>query len=161
MGQYLPILILGILAAIFGGVSLVMNSLLSPARPTKAQTAPYECGIIDATEPPQRFHVRFYLVAMIFIIFDIELVFLYPFAMVHDRLGAFGVFAVAEFAVIVFGAFLYLIGSGALEWGPAKQVRRNLLAVDANRSTTSTVRRVGLEGRDDELVGNGTESEAA
>lgn len=161
MGQYLPIVILGVLAAGFGAISLVMNRLLSPARPTKAQTAPYECGIIETTEPPQRFPVRFYLVAMIFIIFDIELVFLYPFTMVYERLGTFGLLAVVEFAVVVFGAFLYLISSGALDWGPIAQRRRSDLSVSGDRSTTSTIRRVGLEGREAEPELTHTGNEAA
>ncbi len=93
---------------------------------------------------------------MIFIVFDIEIVFLYPFTSVFHRLGTFGLLAVVEFAVAVFASFLYLIANGALDWGPAKQARRGELGVDPTRTSTSTIRRVGLEGRepgpDDALV---------
>jgi len=156
VGQYLPIIVLIALAIVFGAVSLIASKLLFPARPTQAQTAPYECGIVDQTQPPERFPVRFYLVAMIFIVFDIEIIFLYPFTTVYHRLGTFGLLAVIEFAVAVFASFLYLIANGALDWGPAKHARRGDLGVDPARTSTSTIRRVGLEGRepgpDDELV---------
>lgn len=156
MGQYLPILAMIVLAALFAVISLVSSKLLFPSRPTKAQTSPYECGVIELAEGPQRFPVRFYLVAMIFIIFDIEIIFLYPFTTVYHRLGTFGLLAVLEFAVAVFGAFVYLIANGALDWGPAKQTERSELGVDPARTSTSTIRRVGLEGRepgpDEDLV---------
>jgi len=156
MGQYLPIVVLIVLAALFAAISLVASRLLNPGRPTKAQTAPYECGIVDQTDAPERFPVRFYLVAMIFIVFDIEIVFLYPFTTVFDRLGTFGLLAVIEFAVAVFASFLYLIANGALDWGPVKHARRSELGVDPSRTSSSTIRRVGLEGRgagpDDALV---------
>ena len=168
MGQYLPILVMIVLAALFAAISLVSSKLLFPSRPTKAQTSPYECGIVDQTDPPQRFPVRFYLVAMIFIVFDIEIIFLYPFTTVYRRLGTFGLLAVIEFAVAVFASFVYLIANGALDWGPSKHARRSELGVDPERTTTSTIRRVGLEGRlpgpDDDLVtaetggGHGTEA---
>jgi NADH-quinone oxidoreductase subunit A len=77
--QYLPILILGLLGLAFTVFSLFSSALLAPKKkPTAAKLAPYECGIVPSLEPPQRFPVRFYLVSMIFIIFDIEIVFLYP-----------------------------------------------------------------------------------
>ncbi|HNI35393.1 MAG TPA: NADH-quinone oxidoreductase subunit A [Microthrixaceae bacterium] len=148
MSQYLPILVMIVLAALFGGISLVMAKLLNPSRPTAAQTAPYECGIVEQTESPERFPVRFYLVAMIFIVFDIEIIFLYPFTTVYGRLGTFGLLAVIEFAVAVFASFLYLIANGALDWGPAKQSRKGDLGIDSARTSTSTIRRVGLEGRE-------------
>ena len=156
MGQYLPIVVMIVLAILFAAISLVSSRLLFPSRPTPAQTSPYECGIVDQAEAPERFPVRFYLVAMIFIVFDIEIVFLYPFTSVFHRLGMSGLLAVVEFAVAVFASFLYLIANGALDWGPAKQARRGELGVDPTRTSTSTIRRVGLEGRepgpDDALV---------
>ena len=83
MGQYLPIVVLLVLAVVFGVLSLVVSRLLAPRRPSAAKEAPYECGIVPSREPPERFPVRFYLVAMIFIMFDIEIIFLYPYAVVH------------------------------------------------------------------------------
>ena len=153
MGQYLPILAMIVLAGLFAGVSLIASKILNPGRPTIAQTAPYECGIVDQTPPPERFPVRFYLVAMIFIIFDIEIIFLYPFTSVFHDLGSFGLVAVMSFGVAVFASFLYLVSNGALDWGPAKHVRRGNLGMDRDRTVDSTVRRVGLEGRAPAMAG--------
>ncbi len=144
MAQYLPLLVMLILAILFAGLSIVASKLLGPKKPTLAKSAPYECGIVPDREPAERFPVRFYLVAMIFIIFDIEIVFLYPWAVIFRELGPFGLWEMLIFAVAVFVSFIYLIGNGALNWGPIK--RMNPL-VDARRTTESTVRRVGSEGR--------------
>jgi NADH-quinone oxidoreductase subunit A len=146
VAQYLPILLMLVLAIVFGAVSRVVSKLLAPSNPTAAKSAPYECGITNSTEPPDRFPVKFFLVAMIFIVFDIEIVFLLPWATVFRELGAFGFGAIVIFAVLVFESFVYLIGNGALDWGPVKQVRQ-LAAVSAGRTSESTIRRVGLEGR--------------
>jgi len=89
-------------------------------------------------EPPQRFPVRFYLVAMIFIIFDIEVVFLYPWAVIFRQLRTFGLVEVLVFAAVVFVALLYLVSNGALSWGPAKQ----LVQGSAPRTSESTIERV-------------------
>jgi len=146
MAQYLPIFVMLVLAVVFGALSRVASKLLGPRNPTVAKYEPYECGIVPDREPPQRFPVKFFLVAMIFIVFDIEIIFLFPWAIVYRSLGPFGIFAVLIFAAAVFESFVYLIGNGALDWGPIKQVRRNAVVSPA-RTSTSTVRRVGLEGR--------------
>lgn len=156
MGQWLPIICLGLLAALFAGISFAASRILNPPRPTQAKVAPYECGIVDQADPPERFPVRFFLIAMIFIVFDIEIIFFYPFAMVYRSLGAHGILAILIFSAAVFESFLYLISKGALDWGPAKMVRRSAVMTDASRTTASTVRRVGLAGRE-----SGTEREAA
>lgn len=148
MGQYLPILALLVLAAVFAGISLVAQRILVPRRPTEAKVAPYECGILDVVDPPERFPVRFYLIAMIFIVFDIEIIFFYPFTQVYGALGWFGLVAIGLFTVAVFESFLYLISNGALDWGPPRHRRRSRLMADPERTTASTVRHVGLEGRD-------------
>ena len=147
MAQYLPIFALLVLAIVFGLLSRVASRLLGPRNPTVAKSAPYECGIIPDREPPQRFPVKFFLVAMIFIVFDIEVIFLFPWAVVYRSLGPFGLFAIAIFAAAVFESFVYLISNGALDWGPIKQLRR-VDVVDPARTMASTIRRVGLEGRD-------------
>src|SRR5438128_1000736 len=144
MDQYLPIVTLLVLAVVFGVISALVSRLLAPRRPTTAKYAPYECGIVPRKDPPERFPVRFYLVAMIFIVFDIEIIFLYPWAVVFRQLGAFGLWEMVIFAVAVFVSFIYLIGNGALNWGPVKVVSP---LVSALRTTESTVRRVGGEGR--------------
>jgi len=150
MGQYLPIVVLMILAVVFGGVSYGASRLLAPNRPSSAKEAPYECGIVPSREPPERFPVSFYVVAMLFIMFDIEIVFIYPYAVSHEALGYYGFWAVLAFSVVFFATFVYEVARGGLDWGPIGTVR-NLTAdaamVTSERTLTSTVRRVGTEGR--------------
>ena len=167
MAQYLPLLVMLILATLFAGLSFFASGLLGQRkRPTAAKVAPYECGIVPEQGPSQRFPVRFYLVAMIFIIFDIEIIFLFPWAVIYRQLGAFGLWEILLFAGPVFLSFVYLLGRGALNWGPTKHLAatgrlgpedtsgggrgRPVLAAGARspaRSTESTIRRVGGEGR--------------
>ncbi len=144
MAQYLPLLVMLVLATIFAGGSFLASRLLAPQRPTLAKSTPYESGIVPEHGPAQRFPVRFYLVAMIFIIFDIEIIFLFPWAVIYRQLGAFGLFEMLIFALAVFVSFVYLIGNGALNWGPPKRPREG---VATGRSSTSTIRRVGSVGR--------------
>jgi NADH-quinone oxidoreductase subunit A len=139
MDDYLPIVVLLVLGIVFAAGSFVASAMLAPRkRPTDAKMAPYECGIVPDREPPQRFPVRFYLIAMIFIIFDIEIVFLYPWAVVFRQLHTFGLVEILAFAGAVFVSFLYLISNGALDWGPAKRLGRPV----SHRTSTSTVNRV-------------------
>ncbi len=139
MDDYLPILILLILGFLFAALSFVASAMLAPKkRPTTAKTAPYECGIVPGIEPPTRFPVRFYLIAMIFIIFDIEIVFLYPWAVIFHQLGSFGLTEVVVFAAVVFISFLFLISNGALSWGPSKR----LVAGMPSRTSESTIARI-------------------
>ncbi len=150
MGQYLPVLALGVLAFLFAILSILVSRLLAPRLETPAKEAPYECGIVPSREPPERFPVKFFLVAMIFIVFDIEIIFFIPWAVVFRDLGAFGLWAMVIFAALVFESFLYLVSKGALDWGPAKRIVDALGMVGADRTSTSTVKRVGLEGREPE-----------
>jgi NADH-quinone oxidoreductase subunit A len=147
MGQYLPLLALGVLATLFAVVSFAASRFLNPPKPTAAKVAPYECGIVDQTPPPERFPVKFFLVAMIFIVFDIEIIFLYPFAMIYDELGLFGLVDVIIFSATVFIPFTYLVSKGALDWGPLKLRRSSDIRVGQHRTIETTVRRVGQEGR--------------
>ena len=155
--QYLPLVALALLGILFAALSFPVNKLLAPKRPNDKKNSAYECGIEPAKETPERFPVRFFLIAMIFIVFDIELIFFYPWAVAHESLGAFGFVAIVIFAAAVFESFVYLIGNGALEWGPVHQARRLTAAVSDQRTTRSTVRMVGSEARED----TGTASEAA
>jgi NADH-quinone oxidoreductase subunit A len=154
MGQYLPILILLILGILFAAGSFVASGLLNPKRETSAKIAPYECGILPTREPPDRFPVNFYLVAMLFIMFDIEVIFLYPYAVARDSLGVYGFMEIVTFSVIFFFSFVYIVAKGALDWGPLKKKfsRESSELISANRTTTSTIKRVGLEGRADEAA---------
>ena len=144
MGQYLPILALGVLAVVFCALSFVASRLMAPRRPTREKNAPYECGIVSRVEIPERFPVRFFLVAMIFIVFDVEIVFLYPWAVTHGELGLFGLVAIGIFSFAVFESFVYLISKGALDWGPVRR-RGAEVAVGAERTTAGTIRRVPPE----------------
>jgi NADH-quinone oxidoreductase subunit A len=136
--------------------------LLAPRRPSVAKQAPYECGIVPSREPPDRFPVSFYVVAMLFIMFDIEIIFVYPYAVERGSLGAFGFWAIVVFSVIFFLTFVYEVARGGLDWGPMHQYRsleREAAMVSPDRSTSSTIRRVGLEGRiDDRVTAGGAES---
>lgn len=147
MGQYLPIFAMLVLAILFAAISIVVSKVLAPRRPSAAKSSPYECGIVPGRDVPERFPVKFFLVAMIFIVFDIEVIFLFPFATVFRELGGFGIAAIVIFSAAVFESFVYLISNGALDWGPIKQLRRSDIT-SPNRTATSTIRLVGLEGRD-------------
>ena len=160
MAQYLPIFVMLVLALVFGALSRVASKLLGPRNPTVAKYAPYECGIVPDRDPPQRFPVKFFLVAMIFIVFDIEIIFLFPWAIVFRSLGPFGLFAILIFVAAVFESFVYLISNGALDWGPIKQLRR-VDVVDPARTSATTIRRVGLEGREPESMPATAPGEAA
>ena len=142
MAQYLPIFLLLVLGALFAVLSLGASKLLAPRqRPTAQKVAPYESGIIPSREPPARFPVRFYLVAMIFIIFDIEVIFLYPWAVVFRGLRVIGLVEVLVFAAVVLVAFIYLVGNGALQWGPGRRLEPGVPA----RTSESTIGRVPSE----------------
>lgn len=156
MAQYLPVLALLILATLFAAISFVASKLLAPRNPTVEKYSPYECGIVPGREAPERFPVRFYLVAMLFVIFDIEIVFLYPWAVANARLGFAGLLAVLIFSALVFESFVYIISKGALDWGPLQVSKRqdDLMKElrSSERTSTSTIRYVGQEGRVEEVV---------
>lgn len=147
MGQYLPLAAMAILAILFAALSRVASGLLAPKASTVAKRSPYESGIVPGRGTLERFPVRFYLIAMIFIVVDIELIFLYPWAVIYRDLGAFGLVEVLLFAVVVFVSFLYLLSNGALDWGPVNKARRLDPMVAPGRTAATTVKRVGLEGR--------------
>ena len=140
MDQYLPIVLMLALVALFAGGSVAASRLLGPKRPTAAKEGPYESGIAPRYQPAARFPVRFYLVAMIFIIFDIEVIFLYPWAIMYRQLATFGLAEMAAFAVVVFIAFAYLVSNGALDWGPSRAPAHPETAEP--RTTRTTVQRV-------------------
>jgi NADH-quinone oxidoreductase subunit A len=148
--QYLPIVVLAGLAVVFGVISLIMSHLLAPRRPSAAKDAPYECGIVPAREPPERFPVSFYVVAMLFIMFDIEIIFIYPYAVARGELGTYGFWAIVLFSVLFFLTFVYEVARGGLDWGPLKRrapVTPTEGMVSAERTLETTIRRVGTEGR--------------
>ncbi|MBJ7512770.1 MAG: NADH-quinone oxidoreductase subunit A [Acidimicrobiia bacterium] len=122
MSQYLPILTMALLAFGFGAGSFFASQLLAPSRKTKAKTASYECGIVSDNEPVERFPVKFYLVAMAFIVLDVEIIFLYPFATILRELGAYGLGVMGVFLGVLIVPFAYLLSTGALDWGPMARI---------------------------------------
>jgi NADH-quinone oxidoreductase subunit A len=146
MDQYLPILLLVVLSLAFAIGSFMASRMLGPTgHLNPAKVGPYESGIAPDQAPSARFPVRFYLVAMIFVIFDIEIIFLYPFAVMFRQLALFGLIEFASFALVVFIAFAYLVSEGALDWGPAKRLGSRSGA-PVSRTLNATVRRVGRPG---------------
>jgi NADH-quinone oxidoreductase subunit A len=121
VNDYLPILLMVGVVVAFAGLSFLASSLLGPKAPNSAKQAPYECGIVPEVEPAERFPVKFYLVAMAFIVLDVEIVFLYPFVTVFRQLGLFGLVAMGVFVFGLLVPFAYLLSVGALAWGPVQR----------------------------------------
>jgi len=126
MSDYLPILVMSVVVIAFVMLSFIASQFLAPSRPNSAKQAPYECGIVPEGETTERFPVKFYLVAMSFIVLDVEIVFLYPFATVFRGLGVFGLVAMAVFVLVLLIPFAYLLSVGALEWAPVRDVFERL-----------------------------------
>jgi NADH-quinone oxidoreductase subunit A len=116
LGAYLPILLLVIVAILFGMVALVFSSLIGPKKPSALKLSPYESGCEPVGTARERFSIKFYLIAMLFILFDIEAVFLYPWAILYKKLGMFGLAEMGVFIVILFVGYIYVWKKGALEW---------------------------------------------
>jgi NADH-quinone oxidoreductase subunit A len=118
MQSYAPIIALGVLAFGFAAFSVVAGSLTGPRRFNRAKLDAYECGIEPTPQPVGggRFPVKYYLTAMLFIIFDIEIVFLYPWAASFDLMGTFALVEMVLFILTVFVAYIYVLRRGGLEW---------------------------------------------
>jgi NADH-quinone oxidoreductase subunit A len=114
---YVPILVLAALAAVFAVFSLVAGSVAGPKRWNRAKLESYESGIEPTPgNTSTRFPVKYYLTAMLFIVFDIEIIFLYPWAVAYDRLGVFGLVEMVTFVATVLVAYAYVWRRGGLEW---------------------------------------------
>jgi NADH-quinone oxidoreductase subunit A len=119
---FVPIVAFGIVVAGFAVTSLLLPRLASPRRPTPVKESPYECGITPARLPAtERFPVKFYVVAMLFVIFDVEAIFLYPWAVAFRHLGLFGLVEMIVFIGLVFVAYLFVWQKGGLEWAPTEE----------------------------------------
>jgi NADH-quinone oxidoreductase subunit A len=114
--SYLPALVFIALGAGVGGLFTYLNSVLGPRRPSKVKSDPYECGLPSEVTSTFRFGISFYLIAMLFILFDIEVVFLYPIAVVLRAAGSFVLIETIVFIALLFVAFVYVWRRGALEW---------------------------------------------
>lgn len=136
LNSYLPVLILAVLAAVLAVGMVVLSFLLGPKRPDARKVSTYECGVTPVGSARERFPVKFFLVAMLFIIFDVETIFLYPWAVTFkDAPKAVQLFNLIEMGVfigILFVGYFYMLGTRALEWEESERVqprRVNLSAV--------------------------------
>lgn len=116
LSNYLPVLIFVIIALVAGTVMVSLGYFLGPRRSDDAKLSPYECGFESFEDARMKFDVRYYLVAILFIIFDLEIAFLFPWAIVLDKIGLFGFAAMAVFLGILVIGFIYEWKKGALEW---------------------------------------------
>ena len=116
MLEYAAILMLAGLMTVIGGIMLFSNALFGPRRPNPAKAQPFECGVEPIALPAGRLPVHFYIVAMLFVIFDVELVFLFPWAVLVRELGWFGVLEMGFFLTVVVAGFIYAWKQGALEF---------------------------------------------
>ncbi|MCF6155403.1 MAG: NADH-quinone oxidoreductase subunit A [Candidatus Brocadia sp.] len=116
MTHYLPILILFIIAGGFAVTNIGISVILGRRKPTAEKLSPYECGIDPVGSARERFSVKFYLIAMLFVIFDVEVVFLYPWAVAFKSLKLFGFIEMLIFIGILLVCYLYIWKRGGLEW---------------------------------------------
>ena len=114
--NYLPILVFILVGAIVGVAPLSLGMLLGPRRPDPAKDAPYECGFEAFEDSRMKFDVRYYLIAILFIVFDLEIAFLFPWAVALGHIGLFGLLAMAVFLGVLVVGFIYEWKKGALEW---------------------------------------------
>jgi NADH-quinone oxidoreductase subunit A len=114
--NYLPILIFMVIGLLVGGVMLAIGFVLAPRRPDTEKLSPYECGFEAFEDSRMKFDVRYYLVAILFIIFDLEIAFLFPWAVVLREIGMIGFWAMMLFLAILVIGFIYEWKKGALQW---------------------------------------------
>ncbi len=114
--NWLLILLLMVMAVGFGGVSVLLGKVLGPRNPSPEKSAPYECGMPAVGDARERQSIRFYLIAMIFLLFDIEVAFLYPWALALRELGWSGYMQVVLFTLVLVAGYVYVWKKGALDW---------------------------------------------
>ncbi|MDA2978860.1 MAG: NADH-quinone oxidoreductase subunit A [Actinomycetota bacterium] len=131
LADYLPIALMTLLGIGFAAISLTLSKKLAPNNPTPEKLAPYECGIVPLQDPVDRFPVKFYLVAMLFVIFDVEIIFLFVWAVRMEQFGWAGVAAIVVFTVMLLETLAYAWKRGALDWNVAYRARyRRIVAHD-------------------------------
>jgi len=121
MQGWLSIVLMIVLGLLFAVPSVLLSQFLGPRKPTPEKSAPYECGMPAVGDARERMSVKFYLVAMIFLLFDIEVAFLYPWAMALRDLGWPGFVQVVLFMALLLAGYVYVWRKGALDWGEEKQ----------------------------------------
>lgn len=114
--DYIPLLVLFLLAGVFSAIAIVIPSVLGPKRPTKTKLAPVESGMIPFHDAHRRFPVQYYVVAVLFILFDIEVIFLYPWAVLLGQLKLFGLIEMGVFLLLLVVGYVYAWRKGALDW---------------------------------------------
>jgi NADH-quinone oxidoreductase subunit A len=134
MHGWVPILIMIGLGAGFGIINVTVPRLLGPKKPTPEKEAPYECGMPPVGDARERHPVKFYLVAMIFLLFDIEVAFLYPFAMAIRELRWFGFVQLMVFFAILLVGYVYVWRKGVLDWGRERTVSAYALRASAGQA---------------------------
>ncbi len=113
---YVPVLLFVLVAIGLAIVMLIVSALVAPSRYSKVKLEPYECGIEPETDARDRYSVRYYLIAMLFVIFDVETVFMFPWAVIMDELALFGLIEMLVFLFILVLGYVYAWRKGALEW---------------------------------------------
>src|SRR5579859_3256700 len=116
LAAYLPILVLFLIALFIAVFVIVVSGFLGPQRPSRRKLMPYESGMEPIGPAQRRFPVKFNLVAMLFILFDIEVIFFFPYALVYRRLGLFGLIEIGVFMLILLAGYIYIWKRGALRW---------------------------------------------
>jgi NADH-quinone oxidoreductase subunit A len=116
VSAYIPIALFGIVATGFAIFTLLFTGLLHPRKYNAVKLEPYECGIAPVTDARDRYSIRYYLVAMLFVIFDVETVFMFPWAVIFDELLLFGLIEMLVFIFILVVGYVYAWRKGALEW---------------------------------------------
>lgn len=116
MLEYLPVLLFVVVALGFGAVTIGLSTIIVPRSSSRMKDMPYECGVDPVGDARGRFSIKFYLVALLFILFDIEAIFLYPWAVSFNQLGLYGLIEMLLFIVILLAGYLYLLKKRALQW---------------------------------------------
>jgi NADH-quinone oxidoreductase subunit A len=147
LNTYIPVLVLAVLAAVLAVGMVVLSFLLGPKRPDARKVSAYECGVTPVGSARERFPVKFFLVAMLFIIFDVETIFLHPWAVIFKdapkSVQLFNLMEMGVFIAILFVGYFYMLGTRALEWEESEraQPRRVNLSAVAQRLDAATVSR--------------------
>jgi len=127
LNNYIPLLVMLVIATVIGIVMAGLSFVLGPKKPNRYKETTYECGMTPVGNARERFPIKFYLIAMLFIIFDIETVFLYPWAVTFrglpQALRIFELVEMAVFVVILFVGYFYILGKGALDWDESEHAR--------------------------------------
>ena len=159
--EYIPVLVLVIVSTVIAGAMVGLSFLLGPKKPSAYKSTSYECGMVPVGNARERFPIKFYLIAMLFIVFDIETVFLYPWAVTFAKQGfnnkVFFFGEMVVFVVILFVGYFYILGKGALEWDESEragegdiitpEMKRQRPAIRFGNENSGDVKRMPAPGR--------------